>query len=96
MAATYFFNSIHDETIENDNGYFWSIVFFLSMACISMGIKLAIGIWDRQRGCILDSKTPSEDFLMYQRVQELKQDMMCTDTPLHIDLDESKMYNSII
>lgn len=96
MVATYMFNRIHDDTISTDSGYYWSIVFYMLMACVSMGIKVAIKQWDKQRGCILDSKTPSEDFKMYQQVQELRKEMLCKDTPLQIDLDEAKQYNSIL
>lgn len=96
MVATFMFNKIHDDTIGNQSGYFWSIVFYMCMACVSMGVKVAIGEWDKKRGSILDSRTPSEDFLMYQRVQEMRQDMLCKDIPLQIDLDEVKQYNSII
>ena len=65
MILSYLFSFIHDKTLKYKNGYFWSLLFFLTLSMISFKIKMLIGEWDTRRGSILNSKTPYKDYIAY-------------------------------
>ena len=65
MLLTVLFSWIHDNTKETHSGYFWSFVCFLVLSIVSMVLKIQIGMWDRKRGNILNSKTPNTLFMAY-------------------------------
>lgn len=62
MTMTYFFSTIHDMTQSTNDGYYWSVVSFTALSFVGLILKINIGIWDKSRGSILDSKKPFEDF----------------------------------
>lgn len=66
MTLTYVFSKIHDATKATSDGYYWSVIAFLVLSLLSFVLKIKIGMWDKGRGSILNSKTPYQDFISYQ------------------------------
>lgn len=74
MLLTFVFNKIHDITEDTKHGYYWSMATFWVLSIVALIIKIMIGFWDKQRGCILDSKTAFEDFEDYQLLHSYNND----------------------
>lgn len=56
--------NIHDAT--EDGSYFWVEITFLGLCAFSLLLKAALYSWDKnERGGILQSQTPAQDFEKY-------------------------------
>lgn len=82
MVIAQIFSKVHDYTLQVENGYYYSILSYLTIAIASLLVKVQLGVWNNNQGGILSNSVPYDEHVRQKHSKKSKEH----------DFEEMKIY----